>query len=126
MPAEGVGGESDLREPGNEPPASPLPRRVAGQSGIAYPAGDPARPPGVIRRPGYPVGRPGDRRPGRQKCRTRRGTTGRANAVAGLRRGEYHTEVQPSVRHLTTWCPLPRDCARTAGAHPHGDHPTLE
>jgi len=29
------------------PPASPLPRRVAGQSGVAY-AGDPARPPGVI------------------------------------------------------------------------------
>ncbi len=57
-PAEGAGGEPDLAEPGDEPPASPLPRRVAGQSGVAYPAGDPARPPGVIRPPGVSGGPP--------------------------------------------------------------------
>jgi len=46
-PAEEAGAESGLAEPGHEPPASPLPRRVAGQSGVAYPAGDPGavRPP---------------------------------------------------------------------------------
>jgi hypothetical protein len=37
-PAEQDDGEPDLPEPGHEPPASPLPRRVAGQSGVAYPA----------------------------------------------------------------------------------------
>jgi hypothetical protein len=47
-PAEGVGAKPDLPEPAPGPPASPLPRRIAGQSGVAYPAGDPARPPGVI------------------------------------------------------------------------------
>jgi len=47
-PAEEAGAASGLPEPGREPPASPLPRRVAGQSGVAYPAGDPARPPGAI------------------------------------------------------------------------------
>ncbi len=57
-PAEGAGGEPDLAEPGDEPPASPLPRRVAGQSGVAYPAGEPARPPGVIRPPGVSGGPP--------------------------------------------------------------------
>ena len=57
-PAEGAGGEPDLAEPGDDPPASPLPRRVAGQSGVAYPAGDPARPPGVIRPPGVSGGPP--------------------------------------------------------------------
>jgi len=46
-PAEGATGEPGLEEPGNERVMSPLPRRVAGQSGVvAHPAG----PPGVIRR----------------------------------------------------------------------------
>jgi hypothetical protein len=46
-PAEGAAGEPGLEEPGNETVLSPLPRRVAGQSGVvAHPAG----PPGVIRR----------------------------------------------------------------------------
>src|SRR5215472_1803038 len=43
-PAQEAGAEEDLPEPGTKPPASPLPRRVAGQSGAAYPA---PRPPGV-------------------------------------------------------------------------------
>jgi hypothetical protein len=44
LPAEKTGGP-DWREPGPAPAASPLPRRVAGQSGrVAYLAGDPARP----------------------------------------------------------------------------------
>ena len=50
-PAEEAGAASGLPEPGHEPPASPLPRRVAGQSGVAYPAGDPGRSPGAIRPP---------------------------------------------------------------------------
>jgi hypothetical protein len=46
-PAEGAAGEPGPGEPGNETVLSPLPRRVAGQSGVvAHPAG----PPGVIRR----------------------------------------------------------------------------
>jgi hypothetical protein len=45
------GAEPGLPEPGNEPPASALPRRAAGQSGVAYPAGDPARPPGATAQP---------------------------------------------------------------------------
>jgi len=45
------GAEPGLPEPGNEPPASALPRRAAGQSGVAYPAGDPARPPGATAPP---------------------------------------------------------------------------
>jgi hypothetical protein len=45
-PAEGAAGEPDLEVPGNETATSPLPRRVAGQSGVvAHPAG----PAGVIR-----------------------------------------------------------------------------
>jgi len=49
LPAEETGGEPDLREPGHEPATSPLPRRVAGQSGwVAYPAGEPAHPLDVI------------------------------------------------------------------------------
>jgi len=48
-PAERADAEPDLPEPAAGPPASPLPRRVAGQSGVAYPAGDPAHPPGVSR-----------------------------------------------------------------------------
>jgi hypothetical protein len=44
--AAGAADEPDLGEPGNEAATSPLPRRVAGQSGVvAHPAG----PPGVIR-----------------------------------------------------------------------------
>ena len=46
-PAEGAGAEPDLPETAPGPPASPLPRRIVGQSGVAY-AGDPARLPGVI------------------------------------------------------------------------------
>src|SRR5215469_4102866 len=46
-------GEPD--PPGPEPPASPLPRRAAGQSG-AGPAGGPAHPPGVVRPGGLPWG----------------------------------------------------------------------
>ncbi len=45
--AEGGDAESYLPKHASEPPASPLPRRIAGQSGVVY-AGDPARPPGVI------------------------------------------------------------------------------
>src|SRR5215469_3974936 len=48
-PAEGADAEPDLPKPAPEPTASPLPRRVAGQSGVAYPAGDSAHPPGVTR-----------------------------------------------------------------------------
>jgi hypothetical protein len=44
--AEGAADEPDLEEPGNETAISPLPRRVAGESGVvAHPSG----PPGVIR-----------------------------------------------------------------------------
>jgi hypothetical protein len=46
-PAEEADTEPDLPRLAPGPPGSPLPRRVAGQSGVAYPAGDPARPPGV-------------------------------------------------------------------------------
>jgi hypothetical protein len=46
-PAEGAGAGPDLPGPAPGTPAAPLPRRIAGQSGVAYPAGDPARPPGV-------------------------------------------------------------------------------
>jgi len=49
--ADGAGAGPDLSEPAPGLPASPLPRRIAGQSGVAYPAGDPARPPGVTRPP---------------------------------------------------------------------------
>jgi hypothetical protein len=63
--AEDTGGESGPS--GKQPPASPLPPRVAGQSGAGYPAGDPANPPGVIRPPwasdGPPWG-PAPRPPG--------------------------------------------------------------
>ena len=45
-PAEGAGTGPDLPEPAPGPPAPPLPRRIAGQSGVAY-AGDPARTAGV-------------------------------------------------------------------------------
>ena len=47
-PAEEADAESGLPEPGHEPPASPLPRRAVGRHRAAYPAGDPARPPGAI------------------------------------------------------------------------------
>jgi hypothetical protein len=43
-PAEEADAEPDLPEPGHGAPASPLPRRVAGQSRASYPA---PRPPGV-------------------------------------------------------------------------------
>jgi hypothetical protein len=49
-PTEGGDAEPYLPRHVGEPPASPLPRRIAGQSGVAY-AGDPARPPGVTRPP---------------------------------------------------------------------------
>jgi hypothetical protein len=65
--AEGAGAGPGLPEPGHEPPASALPRRVAGQSGVAYPAGDPARPAGVIwppRASGGPPWRPVPKPPG--------------------------------------------------------------
>jgi hypothetical protein len=52
------GAERGLPEPGHEPPASARPRRAAGQSGVAYPAGDRARPAGVIRPPRASVGPP--------------------------------------------------------------------
>jgi hypothetical protein len=47
-PAEAGDAEPYLPKHASEPPAPALPRRIAGQSGVAY-AGDPARPPGVIR-----------------------------------------------------------------------------
>jgi hypothetical protein len=56
--AEEADTEPDLPGLAPGPPASPLPRRVAGQSGVAYPAGDPARPPGVTRPPQVPGGPP--------------------------------------------------------------------
>jgi hypothetical protein len=57
-PAEGVGAAPDLPWPAPGPPASTSPRRAAGQSGAAYPAGDPARLPGVTRPPRSPGGPP--------------------------------------------------------------------
>jgi len=56
-PAEGAGAGPDLPRPAPGPPASPLPRRAAGQSGVVY-AGDPARPPGVIQVPRVSGGPP--------------------------------------------------------------------
>jgi hypothetical protein len=42
--------------------------------------------------------------------------------------GEYQTDVQPSVLHLTVRCPAPRapPFASRAGSHWHGIQPTLE
>jgi hypothetical protein len=57
-PAEEADTEPDLLKPAPGPPASPLPRRIAGQSGVVYPADDPARPPGVTRPPQVPGGPP--------------------------------------------------------------------
>jgi hypothetical protein len=37
-PADRAGAGPGLPEPGDEPPTTPLPRRVVGQSGLAYPA----------------------------------------------------------------------------------------
>jgi hypothetical protein len=49
LPAEEAGGGPDRREAGLAPTESPLPRRVAGQSGWVAPmAGDPLHPLGVI------------------------------------------------------------------------------
>ncbi len=56
-PAEAGDAEPYLPKHASEPPASPLPRRIAGQSGVVY-AGDPARPPGVTRPPQAPGGPP--------------------------------------------------------------------
>jgi hypothetical protein len=56
-PAEGGDAEHYLPKHASEPPASPLPRRIAGQSGVAY-AGDPARLPGVTRPPRASSGPP--------------------------------------------------------------------
>jgi hypothetical protein len=53
-PAEGAGAEPDLPGPAPGPPASPLPRRIAGRSGVAYPA----RPAGAIWPPRAPGGPP--------------------------------------------------------------------
>ena len=66
-PAEGADAGPDLPEPAPGPPASPPPHRVAGQSGVAYPAGDPAHPPGVSRPPqasGSPPWGPAPKPPG--------------------------------------------------------------
>jgi hypothetical protein len=57
-PAEEADTEPDLPKLAPGPPASPLPRRIPGQSGVAYPADDPARPPGVIQPPQAPGGPP--------------------------------------------------------------------
>jgi hypothetical protein len=68
-PAERADAGPGLPEPGHEPPASALPRRVAGQSGTSYPAGDPARPPGAIPPPqasGGPPWGPAPKPPGVQ------------------------------------------------------------
>jgi hypothetical protein len=65
-PAEEAGTGPDLPEPGHEPPASPLPRRIAGQSGAAYPAGGPERPSGATwppRASGEPPWEPAPRPP---------------------------------------------------------------
>jgi hypothetical protein len=59
-PVEEDGGQSGPSA--QEPPASPLPRRVAGQSG-AGPAAAPAPPPGVARPAGPPWG-PAPKPPG--------------------------------------------------------------
>jgi len=50
-PAENAGAEPGLPGPGHQPPASPLPRHVAGRHRAAYTVGDPAHPPGAIRPP---------------------------------------------------------------------------
>jgi hypothetical protein len=46
-PAKGGDAGPYLPKHASEPPAPALPRRIAGQSGVAYPAGDPARPSGA-------------------------------------------------------------------------------
>ena len=56
--AEEADTEPDLPKLAPGPPASPLPRRIAGQSGVSYPADDPARPTGVTRPPQVPGGPP--------------------------------------------------------------------
>jgi hypothetical protein len=74
--AEGAEAEPDLPEPGHEPSASPLPlpRRVAGQSWAAYPAGDPGpssrRDPATrgVRRPALGTGAQAARRPVRSRA----------------------------------------------------------
>src|SRR5260221_6254047 len=60
IPAERADDELDLREPGNEPPTFPLPRRGAGQSGVAaYPGV--TRPAGVSGEPPWePAPKPPD------------------------------------------------------------------
>src|SRR5258708_18895274 len=59
-PSESADDELDLREPGNEPPTFPLPRRGAGQSGVAaYPGV--TRPAGVSGEPPWePAPKPPD------------------------------------------------------------------
>jgi hypothetical protein len=57
-PAEHAGAEPDLPEPDHQPPAAPLPRRAPGRHRAAYPASDPARPPGTIRPPRASSGPP--------------------------------------------------------------------
>ncbi len=63
-PAEGAADEPDLGEPGKETAISPLPRRVAGESGVvAHPPGPPAviRPARVSGRPPWgPAPKPPD------------------------------------------------------------------
>jgi hypothetical protein len=46
-PTNGGDAEPYLPKHAAEPPAPALPRRIAGQSGVAYPAGDPTHPPGM-------------------------------------------------------------------------------
>ena len=50
-PATRDGAGPYLPRHASEPTAPALPHRIAGQSGVAYPAGDPARPPGMTRPP---------------------------------------------------------------------------
>jgi len=130
-PAEGADAEPDLPEPATGPPASPLPRRVAGQSGVAYPAGDPAHPPGVSRPPqvsGSPPWGPAPKPPGVPERIKRLGwdkATGERRSqgpgrtltltalprhrqlpLSGSCRGLRQTDGHPSARHGRSGAPV--------------------
>ena len=148
-PTEGADAEPDLPEPATGPPAPPLPRRVAGQSGVAYPAGDPAHPPGVSQPPqvsASPPWGPAPKPPGVPERIKRLGWDkaagerrsqgpGRTLTLAALPRhprlplsgscrGLRQTDGYPSARHRTARCPGPLSRSARAGAQSHGENPT--
>ena len=106
-PAGGADAEPDLPEPAAGPPASPLPRRVAGQAGVAYPTGDPAHPPGVSRPPqvsGSPPWGPAPKPPGVPKRIKRLGW----DKATGERRSQgpgSTLTLTSSPRHPRYACP---------------------